>query len=83
MFLSVSPNYQDFKILFCSAQSVQNLGLAVVSILAGIIVDKGGYLMLEMFFLGWLWGEYFFFFNLWSSNDIDLSLYSSSSKFCN
>lgn len=43
----------------CRAQSVQNLGLAIVSILAGIIVDKGGYLMLEMFFLGWLWGKYF------------------------
>lgn len=41
------------------AQAVQNLGLAVVSIVAGIIVDKGGYLMLEMFFLGWLWSEYF------------------------
>lgn len=43
----------------CRAQAVQNLGLAVVSIVAGIIVDKGGYLMLEMFFLGWLWGECF------------------------
>jgi len=41
------------------AQSVQNLGLAAVSIVAGIIVDKGGYLMLELFFLGWLWSEYF------------------------
>lgn len=40
------------------AQAVQNLGLAVVAIVAGIIVDKRGYLMLEMFFLGWLWSEY-------------------------
>ncbi|XP_043680857.1 major facilitator superfamily domain-containing protein 1-like isoform X2 [Vespula pensylvanica] len=38
-----------------NAQSVQNLGLAVVSILAGLIVDRGGYMMLEIFFLGWLW----------------------------
>ncbi|XP_053625696.1 major facilitator superfamily domain-containing protein 1-like isoform X2 [Plodia interpunctella] len=35
-------------------QAVQNLGLATVLILAGIIVDKYGYLMLEMFFLGCL-----------------------------
>ncbi|CAB3386415.1 Hypothetical predicted protein [Cloeon dipterum] len=36
------------------AQAVQNLGLALVTMLAGVIVDKGGYLLLEMFFLGWL-----------------------------
>ncbi|XP_059060480.1 major facilitator superfamily domain-containing protein 1-like [Achroia grisella] len=35
-------------------QAVQNLGLATVIILAGVIVDKYGYLMLEMFFLGCL-----------------------------
>ncbi|KAL0894850.1 hypothetical protein ABMA27_013365 [Loxostege sticticalis] len=35
-------------------QAVQNLGLATVIILAGMIVDKYGYLMLEMFFLGCL-----------------------------
>ncbi|XP_068621039.1 lysosomal dipeptide transporter MFSD1-like [Battus philenor] len=35
-------------------QAIQNLGLATVLILAGIIVDKYGYLMLEMFFLGCL-----------------------------
>lgn len=35
-------------------QSVQNLGLAVVSLLTGMIVDKFGYFMLEMFFLGCL-----------------------------
>ncbi|XP_072936747.1 lysosomal dipeptide transporter MFSD1-like [Epargyreus clarus] len=32
-------------------QAVQNLGLATVIILAGVIVDKYGYFMLEMFFL--------------------------------
>ncbi|XP_012278627.1 major facilitator superfamily domain-containing protein 1 [Orussus abietinus] len=37
------------------AQAVQNLGLAVVSIVSGIIVDKEGYLVLEIFFIGWLW----------------------------
>ncbi|XP_032529860.1 major facilitator superfamily domain-containing protein 1-like [Danaus plexippus] len=36
------------------SQAVQNMGLATVLILAGIIVDKYGYLMLEMFFLGCL-----------------------------
>lgn len=48
-----------YNLFSCRAQAVQNLGLAVVSIVAGIIVDKGGYLMLEMFFLAWLWSEYF------------------------
>ncbi|XP_058794311.1 major facilitator superfamily domain-containing protein 1-like [Phymastichus coffea] len=37
------------------AQSLQNLGLAVMSILCGIIVDNHGYFMLELFFLAWLW----------------------------
>lgn len=50
----VTPEYQ-LSTAYGIAQSVQNLGLAVVSILAGIIVDRGGYFMLEMFFLGWLW----------------------------
>ncbi|XP_057329368.1 major facilitator superfamily domain-containing protein 1-like [Microplitis mediator] len=50
----VIPEYQ-LGTAYGIAQAVQNLGLAVVSILAGIIVDKGGYFMLEMFFLGWLW----------------------------
>lgn len=67
--------YRDLKITHFfvrRAQSVQNLGLAVVSILAGVIVDKGGYLMLEMFFLGWLWGEYFLL-NLRNLSDVELS----------
>lgn len=50
----VTPEYQ-LGTAYGIAQAVQNLGLAVVSILAGIIVDRGGYFMLEMFFLGWLW----------------------------
>lgn len=36
---------------------MQNLGLATVIIFAGMIVDKYGYLMLEMFFLGCLFGK--------------------------
>ncbi|CAH2243989.1 jg18512 [Pararge aegeria aegeria] len=35
-------------------QAVQNLGLAVTIIFAGIIVDNYGYFMLELFFLGCL-----------------------------
>ncbi|KOC71151.1 Major facilitator superfamily domain-containing protein 1 [Habropoda laboriosa] len=50
----VIPEYQ-LGTAFGIAQAVQNLGLAIVSILAGIIVDRGGYFMLEIFFLGWLW----------------------------
>lgn len=32
-------------------QSIQNLGLAVISILAGMILDTQGYLLLEVFFI--------------------------------
>ena len=37
-----------------SMQAIQNLGLAVVPIVAGYIVDNNGYLMLEVFFLAML-----------------------------
>ena len=33
-------------------QSVQNLGLACISILTGVLVDSAGYFVLEIFFLG-------------------------------
>ena len=32
-------------------QAVQNLGLAIVTIVSGLIVDKAGYLILEVFFM--------------------------------
>lgn len=35
-------------------QAVQNLGMAIVTMMAGSIVDGQGYLVLEVFFLGWL-----------------------------
>ena len=35
-------------------QAVQNLGLAIVTIISGLIVDKAGYLILEVFFLAML-----------------------------
>ncbi|GFN73909.1 major facilitator superfamily domain-containing protein [Plakobranchus ocellatus] len=35
-------------------QAIQNLGLAVISLTAGIVVDKNGYLILEVFFMAWL-----------------------------
>ena len=38
-------------------QSIQNLGLAVISIVAGKIVDERGYLALEVFFQICLCGE--------------------------
>ena len=34
-----------------SMQAIQNLGLAIITIVAGVIVDKSGYLILEVFFL--------------------------------
>ena len=44
--------------LICSfsMQSIQNLGLAVISQVAGTIVDQKGYLVLEVFFCAWLCG---------------------------
>lgn len=52
----IIPEYQ-LGTAYGICQSVQNLGLAVVSMFAGVIVDRGGYLMLELFFIGWLSGE--------------------------
>ena len=40
-----------------SMQAIQNLGLAVISLTAGIIVDQNGYLILEVFFMAWLCRE--------------------------
>ncbi|XP_043467173.1 major facilitator superfamily domain-containing protein 1-like [Leptopilina heterotoma] len=50
----VIPEYQ-LGTAYGIAQAVQNLGLAIVSIISGMIVDKGGYFMLEIFFLASLW----------------------------
>lgn len=36
---------------------MQNLGLAVISMVSGMIVDGYGYIELEVFFIGWLIGE--------------------------
>ncbi|XP_071453924.1 lysosomal dipeptide transporter MFSD1-like [Hetaerina americana] len=49
----VIPDYQ-LGTAYGIAQSLQNLGLAVITMAAGSIVDKGGYFLLEVFFLGWL-----------------------------
>lgn len=43
-------------------QAIQNLGLAVIAIAAGAIVDSSGYLILEVFFLACLCGT----FTTWS-----------------
>ncbi len=32
-------------------QAIQNLGLAVISIVTGVLVDNSGYLVLEVFFI--------------------------------
>lgn len=49
----VIPEYQ-LGTAYGIAQAVQNLGLAVITLVAGKIVDSAGYLLLEVFFLGWL-----------------------------
>jgi MFS family permease len=53
----IIPEYQ-LGTAYGVCQSVQNLGLAVVSMFGGVIVDRGGYLMLELFFIGWLSGKF-------------------------
>ena len=35
-------------------QAIQNLGLALITMLSGVVVDKLGYLWLETFFIFWL-----------------------------
>jgi hypothetical protein len=52
----IDVDFNTYLCIFCSAraQAVQNLGLAVITLVAGKIVDSGGYLLLEVFFLGWL-----------------------------
>lgn len=49
----IVPEYQ-LGTAYGFMQSIQNLGLAVVSIIAGSIVDDRGYLILEIFFLACL-----------------------------
>ncbi|CAH1397376.1 unnamed protein product [Nezara viridula] len=49
----VIPEYQ-LGSAYGVAQACQNFGLAICTMLAGMIVDNGGYLMLEIFFLFWL-----------------------------
>ncbi|XP_066912299.1 lysosomal dipeptide transporter MFSD1-like [Clytia hemisphaerica] len=49
----IVPEYQ-LGTAYGFMQSIQNLGLAVVSIIAGSIVDNRGYLILEVFFLACL-----------------------------
>ena len=44
-------------ILVSRMQAIQNLGLAVISMVAGMIVDSKGYLILSVFFLIWLCGK--------------------------
>ncbi|XP_020611830.1 major facilitator superfamily domain-containing protein 1-like [Orbicella faveolata] len=49
----VVPEYQ-LGTAYGFMQSIQNLGLAVISQVAGTIVDQKGYLVLEVFFCAWL-----------------------------
>ncbi|XP_075233186.1 lysosomal dipeptide transporter MFSD1-like isoform X2 [Lycorma delicatula] len=53
MIALITPEYQ-LGTAYGLAQSMQNLGLAVSVLFAGFVVDKGGYLLLEMFFLACL-----------------------------
>jgi MFS family permease len=79
----IIPEYQ-LGTAYGICQSVQNLGLAIVSMSAGLIVDKGGYLMLELFFIGWLSSESkCFLFVLKQLFEILFYFFSRSSRHCN
>lgn len=61
IFVNMFVRIFNFIFFYFSCQSVQNLGLAVVSSVSGIIVGKGdveGYSMLELFFIIWLFGKF-------------------------
>ena len=51
-------------------QSIQNLGLAVISILAGMILDTQGYLLLEVFFIACVSREFAVWQRLASYNKV-------------
>lgn len=53
----IVPEYQ-LGTAYGICQSVQNLGLAIISMITGIIVDQYGFLMLEIFFIAWLCGNW-------------------------
>ncbi|KAM8954347.1 lysosomal dipeptide transporter MFSD1 [Pelodytes ibericus] len=59
-------------------QSIQNLGLAIIAILSGIILDTSGYLFLEVFFsacicMAIIAVVMLYFVNLLSGGDLNLS----------
>lgn len=49
----IIPEYQ-LGTAYGFMQSIQNAGLAVITLLAGMIVDQFGYIWLEIFFISWL-----------------------------
>lgn len=62
--------YEDVSLYFlnCSMQSIQNLGLAIISIIAGMILDTRGYLFLEVFFIACVSCKYVIWQHLVSFN---------------
>ncbi|GAB6020184.1 hypothetical protein CHUAL_002904 [Chamberlinius hualienensis] len=61
-------------------QSVQNLGLAVISLIVGLIVDSKGYLVLEIFFLACLCIALVATIVLWLVDDIRNGILNLSIK---
>jgi len=49
----IIPEYQ-LGTAYGLMQAIQNLGLAVITMMAGMIVDNHGYIWLELFFIFWL-----------------------------
>jgi MFS family permease len=55
--MTARPVFNLYKILYSILglmQAIQNAGLAITTMLAGLIVDSHGYIWLELFFVFWL-----------------------------
>ncbi|MCL4118144.1 UNVERIFIED_CONTAM: hypothetical protein GTU68_061464 [Idotea baltica] len=63
----IVPEYQLGTAYGCM-QSIQNLGLALISMLGGLIVDTKGYLCLEIFYILWLCVALLSSVGIWFSN---------------
>ena len=61
-------------------QAIQNLGLALITMLAGLIVDQHGYIWLELFFIFWLVVALIATINITSSINIIISIISTTNS---
>ncbi|KAK6622972.1 hypothetical protein RUM43_008824 [Polyplax serrata] len=75
----IIPEYQ-LGTAYGITQSIQNLGMAVITMVAGVIVDSGGYLMLEVFFMAWLCVSLIFIVIIWIFDSLNSGVLNMSMK---